>query len=454
LTGGKRVLLKCGDSFSGGTTTIANTKNSLGAYGSCPGVAITAGNQTNYPQIGDTVNVDSLSTDVRVSDLVINSGGDRAVSAANNFDPSFTPTTQFTMWNLFSNATNESYYTAQCTQCGAIQLVQVGMGANQGTFLNFAENNCTNGSSTFDGCAGSFVNNEYNALIGGSFNGVGATNTTGGGIETVRISGGGHWVISNNLIENANNVGGVLKLHPGNTKNSFCEWIGKTSQYVEISDNTLSGNSGAEISDIGAQNQTVDERMQYMVIERNLWIPSTSSHQLLLVVMNATVRDNVFLNSGISVGQRGFQGTSNNTDAPQTCVGTGTTDAPTIPLFPQFNEVYNNTFDGGEAPQFGGSNGLTGPANNSFLQNSLLFGSGSILNTGVSNVVSNNSTSTTPNPGFTNGSGTLSLLSDFKPTANFTISCTPFPSCTAVPVAFDALGVPWSPTWDLGAVHH
>ncbi len=67
-------------------------------------------------------------------------------------------------------------------------------------------------------------------------------------------------------------------------------------------------------------------------------------------------------------------------------------------------------------------------------------------NTGSGNTVSNNTVTVTNNPGFTNGSGNFSLITDFKPTANYT-------GGMDVPVSFDALGAAWSPTWDLGAVH-
>jgi hypothetical protein len=46
-----------------------------------------------------------------------------------------------------------------------------------------------------------------------------------------------------------------------------------------------------------------------------------------------------------------------------------------------------------------------------------------------------------------NGSGKFSLITDFKPTANYS-------GGTSVPVWYDALGVPWSSPQDLGAVHH
>jgi hypothetical protein len=474
LGAGKRALLHCGDTFtgttrqlganpattSGGTPGTATPNWTLGAYGGCEGT------QINRPIISlGTVFVDWVAVDGRIMDLDFEGAGGTPSAPATgtatvigqNFAVQVNPAQNITVYNVLVNGYDESFQSTACNQCAWVQDVQTGMGGNQGTFLNLAENNCSNAANTFAACVGvGFTNNNYNAVMGGSFNGQGAPGTAQGnsnGIETIRISGGDKWVIENNLIENANDVGGVLKFHAGSNKISQCQWTGKTGMYSEISDNTFAGTSGAELGDWIAQNALVDERLQFMVAERNLFAPSTSGHQILLGVINATFRDNVFLNSGISAGNRGFQGTSNNSSGAG-CSGTGTTAAPVIALYPQGNEIYNNTFDGGVAPAFGGSNGLLGPANNSFAQNLLLFGTGAILNQGSNNAVSNNTATTSLNPGFVNASGTLGFISDFKPTANFTISCTTFPGCTAVPVQFDALGVAWPPTWDLGAVHH
>ena len=70
-----------------------------------------------------------------------------------------------------------------------------------------------------------------------------------------------------------------------------------------------------------------------------------------------------------------------------------------------------------------------------------------VHNTGTGNTVSNNTATVTSNPGFTDASGDFSLISDFKPTANYS-------GGTEVPVWYDALGVAWSSTWDLGALHN
>jgi len=94
-----------------------------------------------------------------------------------------------------------------------------------------------------------------------------------------------------------------------------------------------------------------------------------------------------------------------------------------------------------------GGSGISSAANNSVAQNTLIYLSSTIGNSGSGNTVANNTVTTSNNPAFTNGSGGLNIISDFKPTVNFT-------GGVAVPVIFDALGTRWSPTWDWGAVHH
>jgi hypothetical protein len=149
--------------------------------------------------------------------------------------------------------------------------------------------------------------------------------------------------------------------------------------------------------------------------------------------VNETVRDNVFHSAsssqssafGVQAAKRGIE-----------------------PV-PSGVEVYNNTcaqvqicvaFDGVT---------MSAPAINSYAKNNLNYepagGHPTVVNTGTGNTVSNNTATPTNNPGFTNGSGSFNLLSDFKPTANYL-------GGTSVPVWSDALGLPWNLTWDLGAV--
>src|ERR1700733_15603161 len=100
---------------------------------------------------------------------------------------------------------------APAAQYRYTQLVQTGMGSNQGTYINFAENNQSQWGTN------SLYNNiDYQAVLGNSFSGVGAPDN-GTGLETVRVSACRMCVFANNTFENANTVGADLKLHNGTT---------------------------------------------------------------------------------------------------------------------------------------------------------------------------------------------------------------------------------------------
>jgi hypothetical protein len=296
------------------------------------------------------------------------------------------------------------------------------MGVNQGTFINYAQNNQAQWGTN------SLYNNiDYQAVLGGSFNGTGAPNN-GAGIESVRVSACRMCVFANNTISNANNVGSVFKLHNGNTKDTSPPWTGVYTELIEISDNLFSGTSGAILVDTAPQNSVTDERLRNIVIERNLFQgrDTGGGRQLLLSAVNATVRENVFDQSvagggqGVQIAERGIE-----------------------PV-PQHVEVYNNTCYGGTCAAFSGNN-FAAPGINSWAKNNLCYAGGCISNGGTGNTVSNNTTSTSSNPGFIDASG--SVISDFKPTASYT-------GAASVPVWYDAMGAAWASTWNLGALHH
>src|SRR5258708_35309333 len=125
----------------------------------------------------------------------------------------------------------------------------------------------------------------------------------------------------------------------------------------------------------------------------------------------------------------------------------------------QYSEAYNNTCSAPNSQStqtcigFDTMGARSAPSINSVAKNNLFYvpsiATGpAVDNTGSGNTVSNNTATVTNNPGFTNGSGSFSLISHFQPTANYS-------GCPSVPVRYDALGLLWSPlTWDLGAVHH
>jgi hypothetical protein len=414
---GKRVLFHCGDTFTGGGSTVSGAKWSIGAYGGCEGT------QTSRPVIKGSLGIAMQATgDGRVADLDFESvGSNAAVYSDNNYDY---VTYQITLDNLLSNGNNESFYMAQCAQCGYIQLVQTGMKSNQGTYINFAENNQSQWGTN------SLYNNiDYQAVLGNSFSGVGAPNN-GSGIETVRVSACRMCVFANNTFENANDVGAVFKLHNGNTKDSSPTWTGVYTELIEISDNLFTGTSGANLVETAPQNSNYDERLRNIVVERNIFQGSDTGggRQILVSAVNETLRDNVF-NQSVAGGGQGIQVARRG-----------------IEPVPQFVQIYNNTCDEGTCAAFSGSN-FTAPGINSWAENNLCYLGSCISNSGTGNTVSNNSTSTSSNPAFINASGSLKIISDFKPTESYTGAIT-------VPVHYDALGAAWSPTWNLGAVHH
>lgn len=455
LANGKQVLFKCGDTFTGDNAAITATKATIGAYGAC------VGTQTSRPILSDStagnqiLHIGGTTTeigDLRITDLDLEATNGARGVWADNFPKIHY---QVTLNNLIANGTSEAYGFSQGAQWGLVNSVQ----SNEtgiGTYFSFNENNPP--------YSGHVVNNQdYSALLGNLINGAGAPN--GQGIEVVRISTCRMCVIENNTIENANNVGAVLKLHQGNTNNSCtgnnlgscwpCTvnatfatttcWVGIYAEFIEISDNLFTGSSGANLVENAPQNANTDERLRYIVMERNLFSAQTGAQggRLLQVsAVNETVRDNAFYMPGTTL-LYAFYGTEIGSRAME-------------PV-PSAVEFYNNTcyapnsIAGQNCAGFDNAAGLTTAATNSFAKNNLFYvPSGShttVVDTGTGNTVAANTATTTNNPSFTNGSGTFSLMSDFKPTANYT-------GGVSVPVINDALGVPWSPVWDFGAVHH
>jgi hypothetical protein len=435
LSSGIRVLFKCSDTFTGDSLTLSGTTWSVGAYGGCEGT------QTNRPILRDSGTSGELlvaitAGDGRIADLDLEGNG-TAAQAVGTLGSSTRIPYQITLYNLYSNGNNSAYSWSQGAQWAIVDSVMTGMRTSIGTFVNYNENN----PATWSG--NPYNNVDYQALLGNSFNGQGNV-SNGAGQETLRISACRMCSIENNTIQNANNIGAVLKLHNGNTYNSLPTWTGVYTELIEISDNWFGGTSGAELVDIEPQNAGVDERLRNIVFERNLLAGSTlaqGGNQMRTSVVNETIRDNVFLMNSSSSVKYPIYGV----DAGQLGVG------PVISGV----EVYNNTcyaptpITGQACVAFNGFS-MRAPPQDSFAQNNLFYtpagGHSTVVNTGTGNTVSNNTVSPTSNPAFTNGSGSFSVISDFKPTANYL-------GGTRVPVWYDAIGAHWAPTWDFGALH-
>ena len=473
ISAGKRLLLHCGDTFTDAGALIGSTKWSIDEYGSCTG--------SNRPIITLGAGLKGIDASAEIGDGRISNLDFECTGSGNLavwFDNFPNIKYQMTWDNLNSNGCSEGFGFDQGAQMGFINDVITGAGVTGiAAYFNFGQTNPVAANAVYTGHP---INNLfYQAALGNSFSGVGSG--TGAGVETFRIGAGHFMSIENNTLKNANSVGAVLKLHEGDT-NGSCQdsavggttcatatafpcpvgvnvtsngtrffatiscWTGELTAFVELSDNLFTGNSGGQLTENAPENANVDERLQFLINERNYYDSPTTAQggiQLLLSAVNETVRDNVFNMTGTSTVYPEF--------------GMLVVERGGEPI-PSGVEVYNNT---GYIPvntgnqqvvvAFTTSSCCHTPGGNSVIANNMQFsvaGQATVLNAGSGNTSSNNTTTTTANPSFTDGSGSFSVISDFKPTANFS------GALNGVPVFFDALGVPWPPTWDLGAVHH
>jgi hypothetical protein len=426
LGNGQRVLFKCGDTFSGTNYTISATKASIGAYGGCEGTT------TNRPVLQATagniimLGMGTSSGDVRVSDIVFDGGTQSTVTVTDTVGSiNSNHPYQYTFYNLDAKHQVYSWRWAAGAQMGLIDSVAEAQTATP--YINVFPNYAGTGGTWVT--TGTVPNDDYLFVAGNSFTNGAPGNAS---YEVMRDSYASKHIISNNTMTNAGPSYGILKFHNLNyaTDGGSGAFSGTYSQYNVISDNYFAGSSGANVVEVSPQNAVSDERLRYIVIERNLFAGSEGyGRQVLVSGTNITVRDNVFHNAsgsfGAQVAQRGIE-------------------PP-----PQFVQVYNNTCYGGGSSacvafNTSGNSGPT-PVANSWAVNNLIYNSGAVANQGSGNTISNNTAATSSNPGFTNGSGNFSLISDFRPTANYS-------GATSVPVLYDALGIAWQPMWDLGAI--
>lgn len=444
---GKRALFKCGDTFASNSKGPSGSKWSIGAYGNCAGTP--SGRPVFNIGSGSGITWAATVTDGRFSDIDVEgsgvSGGSHAFPAAGS---GLTYPSQLTLNNVLVNNTNNGFYSFGGHENGWIQYVMANQGNTDGTFINSSENQCSNGSAAYN-CGGTpaYASVNYQAIIGSSFNGTGAT--AGGPWEVVRISAGRFWVIENSTIQNGFNGGAALKFHDGNA-GSQANWTGQYNEFDELSDNLFTGTSGAQMVEIAPQNNVTDERLRNIVFERNhiKTVAGANGHCYVMAsVKNGSFRDNVF-NSVIGasdpfclqIGRRGFEGSH-------------TSGAPVESSWPQYDEVYNNTCYGTSCLAFSGA-AESAPGNNGWAINTLFYrtsgSNGAVANTGSGNTLSNNTSAPANNPLFTNAAG-FTLMSDYKPTNSGAylggIN-------SQQPIFLDALGITWQIPYDLGAVKH
>lgn len=444
----KRVLFKCGDIFTTAGVTISGTKGTIGAYGSCVGTT------TNRPIIRATAAPDGLlnltnpSTDIRLTDLVIDGNNQSGITLIDNQNGGSinagSKPVQYTFYNLDAKNHGSSYRWNAGTQMALVnsvaEAVQAGVSGCPcctGCFINVFPNFAGTGAWSTSGTP---PNEDYQFFAGNNFTNGGTGNNS---FEVFRDSYASKQIISNNTMTNGGPQYSILKFHDlcFATDGGTGAWCGPATQNNLISDNSFTGSSGAQCVEMSPQNSVTDERINLTVFERNIIICTNSGfsdgREVWVSGANNTVRDNVFLPATGST----------------CCTGVVILQVGIEPI-PQFNEVYNNTFSGGNIPSvslgnFGGIGHAAGQNNTA--KNNLGFNNGGnvvVYTTGsTGSVASNNTVNTALNPSFTNASGLLNVITDFKPTANFS-------GGTNVAVWYDALGVAWPPTWDLGAVHH
>jgi len=428
----RRVLFRCGDRFNGSYGIGSNVnKASIGAYGGCEN---STSNRPVFQNSGGyTITfMPNNPTDIRIADIDFEDGTRSATAITNGGGLG---ETQITLYNLNCNGMDGCFYMNQATQSGLIQSTTQNRNTSYALFWNYAENNCLNGSSA-PSCGGApaYYPVAYNALMGNSIDGQGSTTST----ENWRVSACRFCVISNNTSKNSSaGWGSTFKLHSGNTYGSSSTWIGQYTEYVEISDNLFTGTSGTILVENSPQNNVTDERLRYIVFERNL-ILGTGASKMLISAVNETVRNNVFYvarsngylsDFDMQISRRGIE-----------------------PI-PSGVEIYNNTCYALTAQSgcvgFISGDGTSAAGSNSRAYNNLFYNNGSssstVVDNGSGNTVSNSTSNSAANPLLINASGSFSLISDFQPTQNYS-------GGAEVPVWYDALGVAWSPTWDLGAL--
>jgi hypothetical protein len=428
LGNGKRVLFKCGDTFTGAGANITAVGASIGAYGGCQGTS------SNRPILrksggGNLLNVAATAGNLRIADLAIDGSsysGSGITTAGDGAALNSNLPYQVTILNV--GGSNMCQYFAWIGPQWALVNSTYSTQPNNciGVFSNYA------GEQPF--VNGTIPNIFYTAIMGNSFDGGASTSST---YEVVRVGYMRQGVIENNTLLNAGPSYAVLKLHQANTNNSNSSWIGYYTELNVISDNYFGGKSGANLVEVSPQNAQDDERLRNIVVERNLFKgTATVGNEVLVSGVDIALRDNIF-NMSSGTMAYGAQVTRRGIEPAPTGI-----------------EAYNNSCFSSSGAYRGTvsciylANSVSGSA----AQNTLAYfpsqSCATIANNGSGNTVSNNTSGcNSANPGFTNASGSFSLASDFRPTANYS-------AATSVPVFDDFFDTQWLSTWGLGAVHH
>jgi len=194
-------------------------------------------------------------------------------------------------------------------------------------------------------------------------------NDSTNGEHVMRIPYADHAVISDNDLGNAPSPRHVVKLHAAQSRN------GQDTNHIVFSDNIIRSTGGHDWSvSIQPQNDSSDERIKDVIIERNLFLPGTASEPLLVSAQDVVVRGNVMNRADgtlcMEVSPRGVEPPPTRvTLENNTCYSTGkaqlllTTDTTNL-------TVFNNLVVGPKVTSSGVPSG-TGTAGNLALTSGL-----------------------------------------------------------------------------------
>ena len=263
-------------------------------------------------------------------------------------------------------------------------------------------------------------------------------NSAGQGSHTIRTGLQNKSVLSNNSVSDS--VAGIWTIRaPNFTSSTGAVAAGTYTEKVVFSDNTLFGNTGtsAVVFTIRPTNNTLDERLRDIIVERN-WI-LTGANSVYGMQINAqyiTVRNNLF-DLSLGTGHAGM------------VVGrTGIEPGPTG------IKVYNNTFYSSSSGGFTMAQVSAGVASSPAgmtVVNNLTYAPSAINPAIFVNFCgaaclsqSNNTTNATTNPLLTNTS-----TNNWRPQAGSAVG-----TGAPVPLWSDFFGMPTPSPRDLGAVSH
>ncbi len=166
---GKRLLFKCGDTFSGdngGNDNLTAVKWAIGAYGGCQDT------QTNRPVFSNSgssyiFEFSNANGNGTLSDFDCEGNSSPNGGCIWGNDASGIMF-QDTIYNVYSNNEQKSFAWNQCSQCGLVQVFQNnirGSHTDIGTDVNIS------GYKNYPYSGNRFNNIDYQAIIGSHFDG-------------------------------------------------------------------------------------------------------------------------------------------------------------------------------------------------------------------------------------------------------------------------------------------